>query len=143
LVAGKGRDETLRRMRLYADSGADAIILHSRASVPEEILDVLSEWNGACPVGLIPTTYPSLTEKAILSLKKVRFVIYANQMLRASVKVQTELLDEIRKVGGLQTISSRLVSVADLLELLGSGSKQHSARRGIRVNTARRAYDRH
>jgi phosphoenolpyruvate phosphomutase len=117
LIAGIGGDETLSRMDKYAAAGSDLVILHSRSPTPNEVLSVIARWENPCPLGLIPTTYSSLTECDIKALGKVRMVIYANQMLRAAVKTQEGLLAEIRRSGGLHTSASQLVSIDRILEL--------------------------
>jgi 2-methylisocitrate lyase-like PEP mutase family enzyme len=51
-TAGYDREEALRRARAYREAGADAILIHSRRSTPDEILNfashcsvtVLNEW---------------------------------------------------------------------------------------------------
>lgn len=117
LIAGLGVSETLNRMTAYADAGVDAIIVHSRAAQPDEIVQVASQWDGDCPIGLIPTTYPSLTEADALSLRNVRFVIYANQLVRASIKTQEALLGDIRRDRGIHNIGDRLVTTDRMLNL--------------------------
>lgn len=117
LVAGSTCDETLRRGRLYADAGADAVIIHSRSPQPADIIEVVKRWDRQCPMGLIPTTYSSLTEPMMMQLGAVRFVIYANQMVRAAVQVQRDVLAEIKCVQGVHTLTDRLASVEGILAL--------------------------
>jgi phosphoenolpyruvate phosphomutase len=37
-------DEALRRANAYAEAGADAILIHSKLSRPDEILQFAREW---------------------------------------------------------------------------------------------------
>ena len=46
LIAGWGMDEALRRANAYAEAGADAILIHSKLSRPDEILQFAREWSG-------------------------------------------------------------------------------------------------
>ncbi len=120
LVAGWGLDEALRRAEAYMDAGADMILIHSRSKTPDEIVEFANRWKGPVPLVLVPTTYPSLTEERIRGLGNVKMVIYANQVLRASVKAQEDLLREIREAGGIHTIEDRMVALRRIFELQGA-----------------------
>ena len=117
LIAGHGQEEALRRAHRYVEAGADAILIHSKASTPDEIVRFVKAWDGKAPLVLVPTTYPNLTAADILALGKVKLVIYANQPLRAAVRVQTLLLEEIKKAGGIHTIDDMMAPVAQVFEL--------------------------
>ena len=49
LIAGWGMDEALRRAEAYRLAGADAILIHSRLSRPDEILAFAQEWARRAP----------------------------------------------------------------------------------------------
>jgi len=117
LVAGAGQEEALRRARRYERAGADFILIHSRQKSPDEIVEFIKAWDGAVPLVLVPTIYPSLTEKKIRALGKVRMVIYANQPMRAAVKATEEILAEIRKAGGVHTVDDRMAPLTRIFEL--------------------------
>lgn len=119
LVAGWGQEEARRRAFAYAKAGADLILIHSRSKAPDEILSFIEDWDGPVPLVLVPTTYPSLTEQRLRELGKIRMVIYANQVLRAGVKAQEELLLEIRKAGGIHTIDDRMSPLGRIFEIQG------------------------
>ena len=44
LIAGWGMEEALRRAEAYRRAGADAILIHSKLSKPDEILTFAREW---------------------------------------------------------------------------------------------------
>ena len=46
LIAGWGMDEALRRAEAYRLAGADAILIHSKLSKPDEIVAFAREWAG-------------------------------------------------------------------------------------------------
>lgn len=123
LIAGRGRNEALRRMRAYAEAGADVIIVHSRSPDPEEVVDIVRSWDGPCPLCLIPTTYPTLTEERMLSLRKIKMVVYANHMVRVAVKAQQQLLAEIKQARGIHTVIDELVPVERIFELQSNISR--------------------
>jgi phosphoenolpyruvate phosphomutase len=58
LIAGLGVDTAIERSHAYADAGADAILIHSKAKSNEQIKDFLARWEGRLPVVIVPTTYP-------------------------------------------------------------------------------------
>ncbi len=117
LIAGWGHDEALERAHRYADAGADCILVHSKSKTPDEVIEFIERWDGSAPLVIIPTNYPSLTEDAIKELKKVKIVIYANQVLRAAVKNQELLLQEIKRARGIHTIDHLMVPVTRIFEL--------------------------
>src|SRR6185295_16843535 len=61
LIAGWGLEEALRRGRAYADAGADAVLIHSRHSTPDEIAQFADQWDRLTPLVCVPTTYRTIT----------------------------------------------------------------------------------
>lgn len=97
LIAGYGIDDAIYRAKKYLLAGADGILIHSREKDPVKILKFAKEYNRLCeklgfrkPLICIPTTYNIITEN---ELKKYGFdiVIYANHLLRASVKAMEDI----------------------------------------------------
>lgn len=119
LIAGLGQEEAYARGCAYAEAGADAILVHSKSKVPDEVVTFIRAWDLPQPLVIVPTTYPSLTEDQVRALGKVKLVIYANQPLRAAIKAQEELLEEIRRAAGIHTIDERMVSVPHVFDLQG------------------------
>jgi phosphoenolpyruvate phosphomutase len=119
LIAGWGQEEAMKRSLRYVEAGADCILIHSKAKQPDEILEFVQNWNQPTPLVLVPTNYPSLTLKEVEKLKKVKLFIYANQPLRAAVKAQEALLEEMKKAGGIHTIDPMMVPVSHVFDLQG------------------------
>ena len=71
LIAGQGQAEAKRRGEAYADAGADAIVIHSKSKMPDEIVAFIAGWERPTPLVIIPTAYPQLTEADIAGLGKV------------------------------------------------------------------------
>src|SRR6201984_2923292 len=59
LIAGWGMDEALRRAEAYRRAGADAILIHSKLSKPDEILTFAREWARRSPLVIVPPRYYS------------------------------------------------------------------------------------
>src|SRR5262245_41543393 len=85
LIAGYGLDEALERANAYAAAGADAILIHSRKSVPDEILAFARAWQNRLPLIIVPTKYYA-TPVAVYREAKISTVIWANHAMRASVR---------------------------------------------------------
>jgi phosphonopyruvate hydrolase len=119
LIAGWGQAEAMKRALRYVEAGADCILIHSKRKEPDEILEFIRNWDRPTPLVLVPTNYPSLTLSEVEKLKKVKLFIYANQPMRASVKAQEDLLQEIRRAGGIHTIDPMMVPVSHIFELQG------------------------
>ncbi|MDI7259833.1 MAG: isocitrate lyase/phosphoenolpyruvate mutase family protein [Thermodesulfobacteriota bacterium] len=119
LIAGWGQQEAMKRALRYVEAGADCILIHSKSSNPDEILEFVRNWDSSVPLVLVPTNYPSLTRQAVETLGKVKLYIYANQPMRAAVKAQQELLKEIKRSGGIHTIDKMMVPVNRIFDLQG------------------------
>ena len=117
LIAGWGQEEALDRAHRYEEAGADLILIHSKSKTPDEIVEFTNRWDGSIPLVIVPTNYPDLTEEAVKALGKIKVVIYANQVLRAGVKAQEEILAEIKSKGGIHTVDRMAVPVTRIFEL--------------------------
>ncbi|MBA7516236.1 Phosphonopyruvate hydrolase [subsurface metagenome] len=60
LIAGWGQEEALRRAHAYAEAGADAILIHSKSSTPDEIVNFAKAWDFSAPLVIVPTAYPMI-----------------------------------------------------------------------------------
>ena len=59
LIAGWDIAEALKRAEAYRRAGADAILIHSKLSKPDEILEFAKEWANRAPLVIVPTKYYS------------------------------------------------------------------------------------
>lgn len=119
LIAGLGQEEAIRRGLAYEEAGADAILIHSKQKTPDEILAFVDRWSGKCPLVLVPTAYPQLTETDIKALRKVGIVIYGNHAIRAAVGAMRSIFAQIRKDGGIGQVDGRLPAVKEIIALQG------------------------
>src|SRR5579875_3736742 len=83
LIAGWGMEEALRRAEAYRRAGADAILIHSKLSKPDEILTFAREWAGRAPLVIVPTRYYSTPTDAFRKAG-ISVVIWANHVLRSA-----------------------------------------------------------
>jgi phosphoenolpyruvate phosphomutase len=119
LIVGSSMDEALLRARIYADAGADAILIHSKLTTFDEIHSFMKAWNQRAPVIIVPTTYDTTTSSRYLE-SGVSGVIWANQALRASVMATSEAYRSLYRESSPVQLQSKMVSVADIFSLVNN-----------------------
>jgi len=117
-IAGWGLEEALRRANAYADAGADAVLIHSKAKGPEEIFAFLEHWKRETPVIVVPTMYPGVTLQE-LQERGVSLAIWANQTCRTVVTAVQQNLKTLRESGTLLPLEDKIVPVKELFRLQG------------------------
>lgn len=118
LIAGCGLAETLHRARAYADAGADAVLVHSKATDVAEIAAVACAWDRPVPLVAVPTTYYQVSAEELAALG-IKVVIYANHGLRAALKAMEETYAEILRSGSTATVEGRLWPMKTIFVLQG------------------------
>lgn len=119
LIAGWGMDEALKRASAYCEAGADAILIHSRQSRADEILAFADAWDGSCPLVIVPTKYYS-TPVDVFRKAGVSLVIWANQMIRASVRAMENTSREIFEQQSLVDVEDIITEVDNIFRLQGA-----------------------
>lgn len=117
LIAGWGLDEALRRGRAYADAGADAVLIHSRHSTPDEIAQFANQWDRLTPLVCVPTTYRTVTVEELARMG-FKMVIFANHGLRAEIRAIQETLQTLRKAGNTGSVEDRIVPLSEVYRLV-------------------------
>jgi phosphoenolpyruvate phosphomutase len=118
-IAGRGLMEALSRASAYAAAGADMILVHSKSSTPDEVMQFLDAWNSPVPLVLIPTTYHSLRLEDLSVRGKVRMVIYANHGIRAAVVAMRRVYQQIINEGSSHGAEKWIAPLADVFSLQG------------------------
>lgn len=117
LIAGESLEQVLARAETYCAAGADAIIVHSKADHPGEVLAFARAWRNRTPVVVIPTTYPGLSFAAAAEAG-VSGVICANQLMRATIQAGEEYLRQLVKADSIAESETALSSLSGLLDLV-------------------------
>jgi len=125
LIAGWGMDEALRRAEAYHEAGADAILMHSKKSNPDEILAFMAEWKQRCPVVIVPTMYYSTPVEAF-EQAGVSVVIWANHLMRASIASMQQTAAKIFKARSLMPVEKEIVSVKEIFRLQAADELQRA-----------------
>src|SRR6266478_6788994 len=116
LIAGWSMDEALRRAEAYRLAGADAILIHSKLSKPDEILTFAREWARRAPLVIVPTRYYS-TPTDVFREAGISMVIWANHMLRSATSAMQSVAREIHASETLVNVEDRIVSVNEIFRL--------------------------
>ena len=118
LIAGWGQDEALKRAQAYADAGADAVLIHSKSPTFDELRTVAKRWSGQVPLVVVPTIFDGVTA-AELEEAGFKIVIYANQMVRASIRAMRDALDVIKQDTRPGSVNDRIVKLKEVYEIVG------------------------
>ncbi|HUL64367.1 MAG TPA: phosphoenolpyruvate mutase [Burkholderiaceae bacterium] len=116
LIAGWGMDEALRRAEAYRRAGADAILIHSKLSRPDEILTFAREWAGRGPLVIVPTKYYS-TPTDVFRKAGISCVIWANHQIRAAVSAMQAVTKTIYDTQTLVEVEDRIATVNEIFRL--------------------------
>jgi phosphoenolpyruvate phosphomutase len=118
LIAGWGLDEALRRAEAYHAAGADGILIHSARSTADDVLAFKAAWGNRAPVVIVPTTYYA-TPTPVFEEAGFSVVIWANQILRASVRAMRETAERIHADRSLLGVEDAIVPIGEVFRLQG------------------------
>ncbi len=116
LIAGWGMDEALRRAEAYRRAGADAILIHSKLSKPDEIVTFAREWARRSPLVIVPTRYYS-TPTDVFRNAGISTVIWANHLVRSAAAAMQSVAKEIFETQTLVNVEDRIASVNEIFRL--------------------------
>ena len=128
LIAGWGMSEALKRADAYRRAGADAILIHSKLSKPDEILAFMREWGDRGPVVIVPTTYYSTPTEAFRDAG-VSAIIWANHLMRSSLTAMQQTAQQIREEQTLLNVEDRMVTVKEVFRIQGASELAEAERR--------------
>ncbi len=120
LILEKGQADALKRAFAYVDAGADAVMIHSRRKVPDEIFefcDRFREKDKETPIVVVPTSFNSVTE-AEFAQHGVNIVIYANQLTRSAFPAMQDTAVEILKNHRALEVDARLMPFKEIITLI-------------------------
>ncbi len=119
LIAGWDIAEALRRGEAYRQAGADAILIHSKLSRPDQILEFAREWANRSPLVIVPTKYYSTPTEAFRRAK-ISLVIWANHMIRSAVSTMQSTARQIYAAESLADVEDKVASVDEIFRLQGA-----------------------
>ena len=118
-IAGFNLKEAIKRAEAYRVAGADGILIHSALSNPSQILEFAKEWAGRCPLIIVPTKYYS-TPTEVFKKSNIQIIIWANHLIRSSVKYMQTVASNIKKRESVTEIEDNIATVEELFRLQGS-----------------------
>lgn len=128
LIAGWDIGEAIRRAEAYAEAGADAILIHSKLSKPNQILEFAEQWDNRAPVVIVPTKYYS-TPTEVYRKAKISLVIWANHMIRAAVASMQDIAQRIHDTESLIDVEERVATVNEIFRLQGADELAQAEKR--------------
>jgi len=134
LIAGWGQDEALKRASAYADAGADAVLIHSKSPTFDELRAVSQQWSGRVPLVVVPTIFGSVTADE-LERHGFKIVIFANQVIRTSIKAMRDTLDVLKRESRAEAVADRMVSLQEVYDLVGVTKLEEDERKFLPVGT--------
>ena len=115
-ITGLGLGEALKRAEAYYKAGADAILVHSKISTDDDIVDFMTEWQDTCPVVIVPTTYYATPTQKFVDAG-ISLVIWANHLLRASITAMQKTAADIYKDQSLNSVEKEVATVKEIFRL--------------------------
>lgn len=119
LIANHGVEEACRRADAYAEAGADAILMHSKDKTLGEIEGFLKQWRGLgkIPLVAVPTLFPTFTAEQLCK-KGFNMIIWANQMMRASVQAMQQTLETLKTEKNAAAVDPSIAPVNHIFKLV-------------------------
>jgi phosphoenolpyruvate phosphomutase len=131
LIAGWGLDEALRRGEAYRRAGADAILIHSKHSRPDEILQFAKEWANRAPLVIVPTKYYA-TPTEVFRQHKISLVIWANHLIRSAITAMQATARQIHDDETLLDVEGQVATVSEIFRLQGADELLEAEKRYAR-----------
>ncbi|MCP4283366.1 MAG: phosphoenolpyruvate mutase [Gammaproteobacteria bacterium] len=127
-IAGWGLTEALKRAEAYRKAGADAILIHSALSIPDEVLTFKREWADRSPVVIVPTKYYA-TSTEVFREHQFSLIIWANHLMRASISAMQRTAQALVSEQNLLSVEDRVVPVAEVFRLQGAVELQQAEKK--------------
>jgi len=134
-IAGAGLGQVLRRAHLYADAGADALLVHSKRTDADEVLAFAAEWDRPTPLIVVPTTF-SGTPAEILAGAGFRALVWANHNLRSSIAAMQAVCRQVFEEQSVTGIAGKIAPLQEVFRLQDAGELSEAERRYLPGNTA-------
>jgi phosphoenolpyruvate phosphomutase len=130
-IAGWGLQEALKRAEAYHAAGADAILIHSKRSQADEVLEFAREWANRSPLVVVPTKYYT-TPTEVFEKAGISLVIWANHMIRSCVSAMQATAANIHETRSLIDSEEHIATVAEIFRLQGADELLEAEKRYAR-----------
>ncbi len=119
-IAGVGLPEVLRRAHLYADAGADALLVHSKRTDADEVLAFAAKWNRPTPLIVVPTTYYKTPTSAFRDAG-FSAAIWANYNVRSAIAAMQATCRQIFEEQSVAGIVEKVAPLKEIFRLQNAG----------------------
>lgn len=120
LILEQGMEDALKRAFVFAEAGADAIMIHSRKKNPSEIQEFIEKFrakDSTTPIVLVPTSFNSIKEEEWKE-RGANIIIYANQLMRAEVPAMQKAAEIILENHRAEECDEMLMPFKDIIRLI-------------------------
>lgn len=120
LILKRGVGDALERAFAYIHAGADAIMIHSKDTLPDEVFDFCDRFRAQdrqTPLVVVPTTYNSVTEEE-LHQHGANIVIYANHLIRAEFPAMQKVAKSILKNHRSKETDEACMPIKEIITLI-------------------------
>lgn len=122
LITGAGEDDAISRCSAYCEAGADGVMIHSKATLPDEVKSFIrrfrAEVSSDKPIVVVPSTYAQVTEDE-LSEAGANVVIYANHLLRSAYPAMRSCAERILACDRAQEASAEMcMPIKEIISLI-------------------------
>lgn len=120
LILEQGIADAVARAEAYIGAGADAILIHSKRTEPDEVFEFCrhyAELGRRVPLFAVPSTYNKVTEAELID-HGVSVVIYANHLIRAAYPAMVRTARSILTHGRSAEVDDQLMPIAEVLDLI-------------------------
>jgi phosphoenolpyruvate phosphomutase len=116
LIMGQSVAESIDRCSAYAEAGANAILIHSKKNDADQIQEFSQKWGKRCPVVIVPTTYQNTPTEKFKEME-ISLVLWANHLIRSSIRYMQEIADSIMKNQNVYCIDSKIAPLSEVFRL--------------------------
>ena len=123
LILKQGMEDALSRAKAYTNAGVDAVMIHSKESKPDEILEFCKRYrtfDRTVPIIVVPSSFDTIYEDD-LARAGVKVVIYANQLLRSAYPSMVNTAKLILEHQRAYEARPNLMSIKEILTLIPGG----------------------
>jgi phosphoenolpyruvate phosphomutase len=117
-IAGWGLEEATRRAHIYADAGADMILVHSKQKDFAELKSFAEGWDRPTPLVTVPTIYSHVSADE-LHEAGFKLVIFANHGLRTSLRAMRETFQIMMKARRCDSVEDRICKLTEVYDVIG------------------------
>ena len=120
LILERGMEDALTRAFAFVAAGADAIMIHSRKTEPDEIFEFLQrfrEKDQKTPVVLVPTSFNTVYEEEFKA-RGANIIIYANQLTRTGFPAMQNAAKLILKTHRAKECDDLCMPIKDIITLI-------------------------